>query len=131
MTSRSVGLVAGDRSLSTPPHRPLRAPFPVPRLCNVQVSFTSEFVEEPSLLIPAWNGNNCDACVEFSSGFPRGGGAYVNVSSKSLMGEWEEQAVLQASDRRSGDRFGASLALDQARNVTNTTVLPCLLASFL
>lgn len=31
------------------------------------------------------------------------------------MGAWEEQAVLQASDRRSGDRFGATLALDQVR----------------
>lgn len=30
-----------------------------------------------------------------------------------MMGSWEEQAVLQASDRRSGDRFGATLALDQ------------------
>lgn len=85
---------------------------------TVQVSFTSEFVEDPPLMAPSWQGNNCDSCVEFSSGFPRGGGAYVNVTSERSMREWEEQAVLQASDRRSGDRFGASLALDQV----NTTL---------
>ena len=79
------------------------------------MSFTSEFFEEPSLLVPSWRGNGCDACVEFSSGFPRGGGAYVNVSIERSIGEWKEQAVLQASDRRSGDRFGSSVVLDKAR----------------
>ncbi|CAM9175345.1 unnamed protein product [Ascophyllum nodosum] len=29
------------------------------------------------------------------------------------MGEWKEQAVLQASDRRSGDRFGSTVAIDE------------------
>lgn len=35
------------------------------------------------------------------------------------MGGWEEQAVLQASDRRSGDRFGATLALDQVKKLND------------
>lgn len=39
----------------------------------------------------------------------------MNTSREAWMGEWEEEAVLQASDRRSGDRFGSSLALDQVR----------------
>eukprot|EP00752_Nemacystus_decipiens_P003960 g3626.t1 len=78
------------------------------------VSFTSEFIETPSLLVPEWgNGNGCSDCVDFSSGFPRDGGVRVNVTSEGTMGGWEEQAVLQASDRRSGDRFGAAVALDQ------------------
>lgn len=73
-------------------------------------------MEDPPLLAPSWGGGNgCQDCIEFSSGFPRNGGAYVNVSSEGAMGDWEEQAVLQASDRRSGDRFGATLALDQVR----------------
>lgn len=37
----------------------------------------------------------------------------MNVSHEEWMGGWKEQAVLQASDRRSGDRFGSSVALDQ------------------
>ncbi len=43
------------------------------------------------------------------------------------MGEWDEQAVLQAPDRRSGDRFGATLALDKVKgNVTrNQTCFTC------
>lgn len=82
---------------------------------HIQVSFTSEFVADPPLLVPSWQGNGCDDCTEFSSGFPRGGGAYVNVSSEASIGEWEEQSVLQASDRRSGDRFGSTLALDQVK----------------
>lgn len=82
------------------------------------MSFTSEFFEEPPLLVPSWRGNGCDACVEFSSGFPRGGGAYVNVSIERSIGEWEEQAVLQASDRRSGDRFGSTVVLDKARGMS-------------
>lgn len=82
----------------------------------LQVSFTSEFVADPPLLVPSWQGNGCDDCTEFSSGFPRGGGAYVNVSSEASMGEWEEQAVLQAKDRRSGDRFGSTVALDQVKH---------------
>ncbi|CAM9763265.1 unnamed protein product [Pylaiella littoralis] len=78
------------------------------------VSFTSEIIETPPLLVPSWGGGNgCADCVEFSSGFPRGWNARVNVTSERMMGSWEEQAVLQASDRRSGDRFGATLALDQ------------------
>lgn len=75
------------------------------------------------MLVPSWNGNDCDDCVEFTSGFPRGGGAYVNVSSEAVIGEWGEQAVLQASDRRSGDRFGASLALDQVTRETVKTYI--------
>lgn len=81
----------------------------------VQVSFTSEFTEDPQVLVPSWFGNGCDVCIEFSSGFPRGEGAYVNVSREELMGDWEEQAVLQATDRRNGDRFGSNVALDQVR----------------
>ncbi|CAM9122390.1 unnamed protein product, partial [Hapterophycus canaliculatus] len=79
------------------------------------VSFTSEFVENPSLLVPSWGGagNGCAECTVFSSEFPRNRGAYVNVSSEETMGKWAEQAVLQASDRRSGDRFGSTVALDQ------------------
>lgn len=73
----------------------------------------SEFVEDPRPMLPSWNSDGCDACDEFSSGFPRGGGTYVNVSIVAEMGGWEEQAVLQASDRRSGDRFGSSLSLDK------------------
>lgn len=80
-----------------------------------KVSFTSEFVEDPPLLEPYWFGNGCESCTEFSSDYPRGSGAFVNVSHERSMGDWEEQAVLQASDRRSGDRFGSSLALDQVR----------------
>lgn len=79
-----------------------------------QVSFTSEFIEDPPLLVPSWGGGNgCADCVEFSSGFPRDGGVRVSVTSEGTMGSWEEQAVLQASDRRSGDRFGAAVSLDQ------------------
>lgn len=81
-----------------------------------QVSFTSEFVEDPPLLVPTWGGGNgCPDCVEFSSEYPRDGGVRVNVTGEGTMGGWEEQAVLQASDRRSGDRFGAALALDQVK----------------
>lgn len=76
-------------------------------------------------MVPSWNGNDCDACIEFTSGFPRGGGAYLNVSSEAMIGEWEEQAVLQASDRRSGDRFGASLGLDQVTHETGKTYIFC------
>lgn len=82
----------------------------------LQVSFTSEFSEDPPLLVPSWgDGNGCADCVEFSSGFPRDGGVRVVVSSEGTMGNWEEQAVLQASDRRSGDRFGSTIALDQVK----------------
>lgn len=89
-----------------------------------QVSFTSEFVENPPLLVPSWGGagNGCAECTEFSSEFPRNAGAYVNVSSEGMIGQWEEQAVLQASDRRSGDRFGSTLALDQVNhNIQRTS----------
>lgn len=73
-------------------------------------------MEDPPLLVPSWGGGNgCSACVEFSSGFPRDGGVRVTVASEGTMGGWEEQAVLQASDRRSGDRFGAAVALDQVK----------------
>lgn len=84
---------------------------------TLQVSFTSEFIETPPLLVPSWwgGGNDCSDCVEFSSGFPRDGGVRVTVASEGTMGGWEEQAVLQASDRRSGDRFGAAVALDQVK----------------
>ncbi|CAM9102436.1 unnamed protein product [Scytosiphon promiscuus] len=77
------------------------------------VSFTSEFVENPPLLVPSWGGAGCSECTWFSSEFPRNGGAYINVSSEETIGEWGEQAVLQASDRRSGDRFGSTVVLDQ------------------
>lgn len=72
-------------------------------------------MEDPPLLEPSWFGNGCEDCVEFTSGYPWGGGAYVNVSHRQSMGDWEEQVVLQASDRRSGDRFGSTLELDQVR----------------
>lgn len=46
----------------------------------------------------------------------------MNVTSEGTMGGWEEQAVLQASDRRSGDRFGAAVALDQVTYVSLASV---------
>lgn len=42
----------------------------------------------------------------------------MNVSIERSIGEWEEQAVLQASDRRSGDRFGSTVVLDKARGMS-------------
>lgn len=73
-------------------------------------------MENPPLLVPSWGGAGCEECTDFSSEFPRNGGAYVNVSSEGTIGEWEEQEVLQASDRRSGDRFGFTVALDQVKS---------------
>lgn len=46
----------------------------------------------------------------------------MNVSIERSIGEWEEQAVLQASDRRSGDRFGSSVALDKVRRLRTKMV---------
>lgn len=111
---RGVGLNVYEPGLPPPARLPVGPSFPW--VLTIQVSFTSEFAEDPSLLVPSWQGNGCDTCVEFSSGFPRAGGAYVNASIEGYIGGWEEQAVLQASDRRSGDRFGASIALDQVNN---------------
>lgn len=101
---------------------------PVSRLtvCCIflQVSFTSEFEEDPPLLVPSWGGGNgCGDCVEFNSGFPRDGVDRIEVTSERTIGGWDEQAVLQAPDRRSGDRFGATLALDK---VKGSATLDCL-----
>ncbi|CAM9348358.1 unnamed protein product, partial [Phaeothamnion confervicola] len=84
------------------------------------VMFASEYVEEPALLEALWNGNGCDDCAAISGTFENGG---VNVDGNGvpriavarlagLGGGWEQEAVLQASVKHSGDRFGHNLDLD-------------------
>ncbi|CAM9590131.1 unnamed protein product, partial [Discosporangium mesarthrocarpum] len=75
------------------------------------VTFTSEFIVDPPLLQPSWRGHGCDDCDAFSSDFSPG--PRLNVTQSGWLGGWEEQAILQASDRQHGDRFGFSLALDK------------------
>ncbi|CAM9635564.1 unnamed protein product, partial [Choristocarpus tenellus] len=77
-----------------------------------KVTFLSEFVSDPSLFKPTWQGSGCSACIAFSSGYSVNR-SRLNVTRVGLLGEWEEQAVLQASDRHHGDRFGFNVALDK------------------
>jgi len=73
------------------------------------VSFVSATVDPP-LLVPLYNGSGCADCTPINQAWltPE----QVNVSVVQTIEPWVEQTQLKADDRRSGDLFGYSVAVD-------------------
>ncbi|KAG5180011.1 hypothetical protein JKP88DRAFT_279922 [Tribonema minus] len=76
------------------------------------VTFLGEWFASPPLLQSQWQGNGCATCAVFDTHPLAANGDYVAVSAGSSNGAWAQQSELQANDRRAGDRFGLTLALD-------------------
>ncbi|CAM9829761.1 unnamed protein product [Heterosigma akashiwo] len=88
------------------------------------VSFVSATVDPP-LLVPLYNGSGCADCTPINQAWltPE----QVNVSVVQTIEPWVEQTQLKADDRRSGDLFGYSVAVDG----DYTVVVVCPLSSAL
>jgi hypothetical protein len=71
------------------------------------ITFISDFNDEVGLLTPIWYDNNCSYCTPFNVG-------NITITTKIVQNSTEffEQANLTALDKRNGDRFGSTLALD-------------------
>lgn len=81
------------------------------------ITFVSELTEIDSLL-PRWNGTGvtvghmCSNCTMMSTIWSADPLDTYQAYQVQGVGEWEEETVLQASDKVPGDLFGYNLALD-------------------
>ena len=73
------------------------------------VTFLSEW-EDPPLLVARWSGADCDSCEPFDVG--SNNTVRIDISMTNAYENWVRSAELSAGDKRRGDRFGASLAID-------------------
>ena len=78
-----------------------------------EVTFSQEWEEVP-LLMPLYLGNGCFNCTAFDGLYNQTlvDGPMITVISVSVYAPLQETSTLVANDRRSGDRFGSSLAID-------------------
>lgn len=73
------------------------------------VTFLSEW-QDPPLLVATWNDTACTFCEPFDIGFNNS--IRMSITKVKSFEDWIRSTELSAGDKRRGDRFGASLAID-------------------
>ena len=73
------------------------------------ITFSSTW-QDDDLLIPIWYNHSCQECIPFTS--VKGESAIIYSNRSIDMTTFSQQQTLSAKDKRSGDRFGGSVAID-------------------
>ena len=130
LVSSLLGLVTQAKR-----HRTLRAARGYHRImtscvCAIRqwsMIFPGELSASPPLLVPLIanattpSASGCMACTAFNVPPTTTGpyaGVYITVSAGTSNGQWVQETVLQANDKRAGDRFGSRYAASPRRVIT-------------
>jgi FG-GAP repeat len=81
-----------------------------------RVTFLGELDADPPLLNPLWyippGAVGCTVCTPFNRAPANATTPYLSVVASGSNSAWQQEAALQSIDRRAGDQFGETVAID-------------------